>query len=242
MVTGPAYSHIPDLNTFGGIINLLSLCNLVILGNVLDFSTYLAPNQPPERNTMLAEQEVLENHDRNKIPKQERVAMMFYRGLAFEVIGWMKLHFEFWNPKGEAVDLPSHYLAQQLLALLEYKLDASEKKKGSAGAPHCTLALLQKQIGNVTKCNKDLEKYWSLHRDQVDASQLGFGVRGGWKFERRRASLPYMPRTEDQLIGDSTTEFDQKFKNSDRSLQTRINLSKAQPSHSKDARKRPRVG
>jgi hypothetical protein len=168
------------------------------------------------------------------------VAMMFYRGLAFEVIEWVKRNFEFWNPKGKAVDLPSHYLTQQLLALLEYKSDASDNKKGSAGAPHCTLSLLQKQIANVTKCNKALEKYWSSSRDQVNASQLGFGDRSGWKFERRRASLPCMPRTEAELIDDGTTEFDQKFKDSDKSLQSRINFSKAQPDHPKDARKRRR--
>jgi hypothetical protein len=241
MIIGLAYSHIPDLNTFGGIINLLSLCNLVILGNVLDFRTYLAPNQPPERNATPAEEEVLEHHDRNKIPKQERVAMMLYRGLAFEVIEWVKQNFEFRNPKGKAVDLPSHYLAQQLLALLEYKKDASDNKKGSAGAPHCTLSLLEKQIANVTKCNKALEKYWSSSRDQVNASQLGFGDRSGWKFERRQTSLPYMPRTEDELIDDGTTEFDQKFKDSDKSLQSRINFREAQVSdHPGDARKRRR--
>jgi hypothetical protein len=240
-ITGPAYSHIPDLDTFDGIVNLLSLCNLVILGNVLDFRTYLAPNQPPERDATPAEQEVLDNYDRNKIPKQERVAMMFYRGLAFEVIEWIKLHFDFWNPEGEPVDLPSHYLTQQLLALSEYKSDASDNNKGRAGAPHCTPALLQKQIANVIKCNEALEKYWSLRGDQVNTSQLGFGDRDGWKFERRRIFRPYTPRTEDELIDDGTTEFDQKFKDSDKSLQSRINFSKAQPDHPRDARKRPRL-
>ena len=114
-------SYIPNLDTFDGIINFLLLCNLVILGNILDFRTYLAPNQPPERDMTPAEQEVLDSYDQNKIPKQERVAMMFYRGLAFKVIEWIKLHFDFWNPEGEAIDLPLHYLTQQLLALSEYQ-------------------------------------------------------------------------------------------------------------------------
>ena len=99
MVTGPAYSHIPDLNTFGSSINLLSLCNLVILGNVLDFSTYLAPNQPPERNTTLAEQEVLKNHDRNTIPKQERGAMMFYTALLLRSLGGWSCILSFGTPR-----------------------------------------------------------------------------------------------------------------------------------------------
>lgn len=184
-MTGSAYSHIPDLDTFDGIINLLSLCNLVILGNVLGFRMYLAPNQPPERDATPAKEEVMINYDRNKIPKQERVAMMLYRGLAFKVIDWIRLHFVFWNPEGKTVNLPSHYLTQQLLALSEYKSDASEKNKGCAGAPHCTLALLQKRIANVIKCNEALEKYWSSFQDWVNTLQFGFGDRDGWKFERQ---------------------------------------------------------
>ena len=236
--TGSAFTHLPDLNTFDGIINLLSLCNLVILGNVLDFRTYLAPNQPPERAATPAEQHVLEGYDRNKIPKQERAAMMFYRGLAFEVVDWIKLRFHFWDPKGQDIDLPSHYLIQQLLALLEYKSDAAENKKGHAGAPHCTLSLLEKQIHNIVGCNEALKKYWSLFRDRVDTSQLGFGDKHGWKFKYRETCPPYLPRTEDKLIYDGTTELDQRFKDSDRSLQSRI--IKAQPDHHRDPRKRAR--
>lgn len=45
-----------------------------------------------------------------------------------------------------------------------------------------------------------------------------------------------MLHTEDELIVNGTTEFDQKLKDSDRSLQSRIHFSKAQPDHPRDCK------
>ncbi|KAF8953374.1 hypothetical protein BDZ97DRAFT_1679585 [Flammula alnicola] len=49
-LSDPSYCHLLQVNTFQDLINLLFLCNLVILANVLDFCTYLAPNQPEEKD------------------------------------------------------------------------------------------------------------------------------------------------------------------------------------------------
>jgi len=51
----PEYPHLPDLNTFDGILNLLSTCSLSILGNILDFQTYSAPNQDEEDQVSAAQ-------------------------------------------------------------------------------------------------------------------------------------------------------------------------------------------
>lgn len=161
--------------------------------------------------------------------------MMYYRGLAFEVIDWIKARYQFWDPEGTAVDLPSHYLTQQILSLLKYKL-AVEDKKGYAGAPHCTLSLLEKQIHNVVRCNKALEKYWSSSQDRVHDSQLGFGDRNGWNFEHREKFQPHTRLTENELIDNGTTELDQRFKDGDKLLQIRI--IEGQPDHRGNPRKR----
>lgn len=118
------YHHLPDVNTFQGLINLLSLCNLVILGNVLDFRTYVAPNQSPGHPADSRQKKLMKTYDRNNIPKEERLSMVYTRGLALEIFQWVRDLCEVRNPDGEVIDITCLYLTQQLASLLRYKDEA----------------------------------------------------------------------------------------------------------------------
>ena len=45
------YHQLPDVRTVNGLLDLILGCTLAILGNVLDFRTYCAPNQTEEKVT-----------------------------------------------------------------------------------------------------------------------------------------------------------------------------------------------
>ncbi|KAF8957876.1 hypothetical protein BDZ97DRAFT_1669173, partial [Flammula alnicola] len=160
LVQTDAGHHLPDVQTFPGLVNLLSLCNLVILGNVLDFRAYSAPNQKAEDGADPHQQVLMDHYDRNNISKQERVSMMFARGIALELVRWVREFCVVTSPKGEVIpDLPSDYISRQMAALLKYKAEAEQNE--IVGAPHCTLELLQKQINDVIACDEDLKRYWN---------------------------------------------------------------------------------
>jgi hypothetical protein len=76
--TDPAFHHLPNIITIDGLMNLLSACVLVVLGNVLDFRTYRAPTQEVNQKAN-DHQQILIDSDINTIPVHERFAMCYSR-------------------------------------------------------------------------------------------------------------------------------------------------------------------
>ncbi|KAF8896897.1 hypothetical protein CPB84DRAFT_1815883 [Gymnopilus junonius] len=129
------FSHLPNIHMVDGLLNFLSVAILVVFGNVLDFRTYSAPNQHQLAAASKEQQFLMANHDINAIPFNERLAIY-----SCEVTG----------PDGEIVeDLPSVFMVQLLSALLEYK--AAAERRSLNGVPHCTSALLSRQVENVSR-------------------------------------------------------------------------------------------
>lgn len=119
---GNEYAHLPDIQTLQGLLDLISGCTLVVLGNVLDFRTYSAPNQTEEDFTSYAQNRLWKNFDRNDIPGEERMAICYARGVALSVFGWIRDWCIVKAPDGDVIDdLPSMYMVNLLSALLEYK-------------------------------------------------------------------------------------------------------------------------
>lgn len=203
-----AAGHLPDVEKFSGLVNLLSLCNLIVLGNVVDFRTYSAPNQRAEAEVDFDQHVFMERYDRTNISKQERYSMIYARGIALEFIRWVRACCVITSPEGEVLsDLPSHYLTQQMAALLKYKAEA--ERDGIVGAPHCTLASLEKQIANVIVCDRGLQKYWHKPLKKIDDSNLGFGSQTGYSLQWKKGSFPL--RTYEQLLQDGATPLDWKY-------------------------------
>ncbi|KAF8965329.1 hypothetical protein BDZ97DRAFT_1659254, partial [Flammula alnicola] len=208
LVQTDAGHHLPDVQTFPGLVNLLSLCNLVILGNVLDFRAYSAPNQKAEDGADPHQQVLMERYDRNNISKQERVSMMFAHGIALELVCWVREFCVVTSPKGEVIpDLPSDYISRQMAALLKYKAEAEQNE--IVGAPHCTLELLQKQINDVIACDEDLKRYWNNPPQKIDDTTLGFGPQKGYSLRWKEGAIQL--KTYEQLLRDGATPLDKKY-------------------------------
>lgn len=158
-VSDDEYLHLPDVRTPKGLLDLVSGCTLAILGNVLDFRTYSAPNQQESEKTTTAQSRLWKDFDRNDIPGDERMAICYARGVALTVFDWIRDFCIIKTPDGQLVDdLPSKYMVNLLNALLGYKEEALAQDLH--GAPHCTLPMLQDQIFNVVHCDTFVANLW----------------------------------------------------------------------------------
>lgn len=175
------YSHLPDVQTFDGLLDLLSASILAILGNVLDLRTYSAPNQGIDEQASDSQKFVMKEFDRNNIPTNERTAICYARGMALAIFKWVRKYAIIKDRNGNVVeDLPSRFLVQILNALLNYKAQAIQGKL--KGAPHCDLRMLQRQIANVLTCDTLAGKVWENRRSICDDS-LAFGPKEGYSVE-----------------------------------------------------------
>jgi len=137
----PEIHHLPDPGTIDGAIDLITLCFLMIFGNVLDFRTYCTPDGGPV--------EKADANDVNNISIEERYNMCVARGTCIELLRW-------WNTKYSISttefsyqgDFTTHFLVSQALALWIYKFRTEEDER--PGAPGCTRDLLLSQIRNVS--------------------------------------------------------------------------------------------
>jgi len=73
--------HLPNIQTFQGLMNLISGCTLAVLANVLDFRTYSAPNQAEEDPTTRAQLQLWKDFDRNDILGDECMVICYTHGV-----------------------------------------------------------------------------------------------------------------------------------------------------------------
>lgn len=101
----------------------------------------------------------MEKYDRNDIPYNERMAASYVRGVALSLLDWVRGRFAITGPYGEEdVDLPTRFVAQVLKSLVKYKAAAMRLKR--KGDPQCDTGSVRKQISNVVKCDKLIERFW----------------------------------------------------------------------------------
>ncbi len=175
-------------------MSLLSLCVLVILGNVLDFRTYTTSGNPRVQPLTKDEKRLITIYDINGIPKNERLAMCYTRGAALHLFRWVRECCLIRGPEGSVIeDLPSRFLTQIGKAMICYKTRAEEKNL--EGAPCCSLGLLRSQINNVMASNNDIHKMWMESSEQQsdsleleDQSKYRIEWRAGWESSGRWSS------------------------------------------------------
>jgi hypothetical protein len=164
------FPHLPDLSTANGVLDLIAGCTLTILGNVLDFRTYSAPNQGENQRATKEQQCLWRKFDRNNIPGDERMAICYARGIALHVFKWIREFCIFKTPDGTILqDLPSKYMVDVLDALLVYKSRAD--RMNLLGPPHCSASMLQAQVSNVVEVNHSVKALWKERR--CDSETLG---------------------------------------------------------------------
>lgn len=168
-------------------MNLLSLCVLVILGNVLDFRTYTASISQQSQPLTTAEIWLMTQYDINGIPTNERLAICYCRGVALHLFEWVRQCCIVRGPDGSVVeDLPLRFLVQIGAALIQYKRKAEENNL--EGVTHCSLALLTAQINNLMLINDNINETWSIHSanqsdclELEDQSNYQFEWKVGWE-------------------------------------------------------------
>lgn len=142
-LTEPELGHIPDPSTLSGALDLFAFCFLVILGNALDFRTYINAKGVPL--------EEAEAHDQNGITLEERVNICQARGVCLELLHWWESSYRAINPptvySTTDTALTTCLIVAQAATLLKYKASAEEDER--EGAPGCTASLLSRQIENV---------------------------------------------------------------------------------------------
>lgn len=183
--TDPTWPHLPDLEQFDGLMNLLSACVLGILGNVLDFRTYNPPSGV--NNSPLTESEkLLLKHDVNAMPLDDRMASCYARGAAFHLFEWVRSCCLIYGPDGTVVDdLPSQFLVQIGKAMLRYKRKALAKKLD--GVTHCSLSSLNAQLTNVMQFHEKVWQIWQLQSEPseslelADKSKYSLKWKDGWQ-------------------------------------------------------------
>ncbi|KJA15033.1 hypothetical protein HYPSUDRAFT_149642 [Hypholoma sublateritium FD-334 SS-4] len=182
-----AWPHLPNLDKIGGLMSLLSLCVLVILGNVLDFRTYTASSLQQAQPLMEAEKWLMMTYDINGIPTNERLAMCYTRGAALHLFRWVRECCVIHGPEGSVVeDLPFRFLTQIGRAMIHYKKRAEENNL--EGVTHCSLDFLTSQINNVMESYNDICKVWTDNSEQQpdslelkDQSKYRIEWRAGWE-------------------------------------------------------------
>lgn len=175
------------METWEGVIDFLSLLNLVILGNVLDHRTYTAPNQHASDKPTKAQKERLEVFDLNAIPRIERDEAILARGMCLHMLQWFQAHFQIWrtDTNEEVTDITSWYLGKQAAAILEYKRLATAKKV--LGAPNCTLNTLLLQLENVLALFPEARKVFKQTHAEYS---LDFGRQSATFYEVKRIDPP----------------------------------------------------
>lgn len=182
-----AWTHLPNLEQFDGLMNLLSLCVLVILGNVLDFRTYCASSQHATAPLTTSEKFLMANFDINGIPHNERLAICYARGAALHLFAWVRDCCVIHGPDGVVVnDLPAYFLVRIGRAMIRYKRKA--EAKNLQGVTHCSMDFLTSQIENVMTSKSGIHEMWKCHSqlrsdslELEDSTKYRLKWKSGWE-------------------------------------------------------------
>ena len=149
-----ALDHIPDLTSVESLVDLLTLCNLGILHNVIDSESYTHSSCIDTAKISDAEKDQLWNYDFNASIYHHRRAAIHTRALALELIEWVDKNYyikplhadgatvDQRGPKLKCGEIARLYLAQQCAALLRYKELAVQKKE--SGVDNCSTNMLRR--------------------------------------------------------------------------------------------------
>ena len=137
--------HVPKLESISSLLDLLTLCFLVIASNFLDPQTYQYPCDIPSDNDV----KKMKLFDLNDIDAADRRHHSYARGLAWKITRWCEDNFEIYatNSSEEVSthDLIITYFGTLARKIVAYKSIAQAAKM--QGVPHCNSEILDQQIG-----------------------------------------------------------------------------------------------
>lgn len=133
----PASDHVPDLQEFKSFLDVVTLCNLVILMNVLDGRTY-------------------HSDESTSISAEERLSCIYTRGKCIDLLNWMDQKYRLRDPFTQETDrcswMVQEYLFHQISVIRTYKKEAENNGIcGSDSARNCTAEQVSKELKMVAK-------------------------------------------------------------------------------------------
>jgi hypothetical protein len=144
--------HLPVLTDFNSVLDLFTLCNLIILSNVLDLRTYQISPETSPTSSLKYSRKLKDLHDVNAIAATERYQMAHSRGCCFDILHWYFKKYEIFDKETlEPVDgfnvVAMEYLRHQASVILVYKKKAlAEEGEDSTDSQFCTAEDLESQM------------------------------------------------------------------------------------------------
>ena len=141
----PDVEHLPNPAEMNSLMDLISLCIIGVLINVLDFRTYTHRAAGKEMSKF--EKEQLSKFDCNGLSSSERQTCQYVRGLALRMLQWIDDHYCVKDAEAETVrGFAFNCLFTFVEALRIYIRDAEQE---GVGAPNCTLVSFNDQIKSL---------------------------------------------------------------------------------------------
>jgi hypothetical protein len=133
-------AHVPDITTWEGVLDLLALCSLMELLNVVDASMYLVASSKLKYDSPLKANPGMS--------ARHRLECIAARQASREMLGHFFSHFEIVNTDGKSIngvdDVWWPYFARQLVCLENLKCAAWKGK--ISGAKDCTYMKFMQQV------------------------------------------------------------------------------------------------
>jgi len=139
--------HVPKLESISSLLDLLTLCFLVIASNFLDPRTYQYPCDIPSDNDV----KKMKLFDLNDIDAADRRRHSYARGLAWKITRWCEDNFEIYATNSSE-QLSTHDLTHHLFCYSGKKNPSIQKH--SAGRKNARRSTLQPH--NTTSTNSVL--------------------------------------------------------------------------------------
>lgn len=213
-LTEPMKGHIPDLKSMDSVLDFLSACSLAIFSNVLDFNTYVHPDQDKEERLSEAAILQMDQYDYNSMLPSDRSGCVYARGLALDLMDWYIAHYKFVGmSEQDPVDtreMVMTHLAHQAYVIWLAKKKAEEQEV--IGAPHCTLESVRLQLLG-TMSNKSLAgKMFRCHLLQKTDTDEMYLDWSQWIVHRQEErSVIWKPREESDIWKLGETSLDRKY-------------------------------
>lgn len=152
-------------------LDFLTVCNLGILMNVLDFDTYTARGQTDDVPPTDEQQRLLSTYDFNAVTHVNRRGSVLGRAQALDLIQWFFWNYDLYEQNGDVQRtlgnpewLAQGYFNFQCAALFHYKSDA--EAWGWAGARNSSADEVRHQLCNIFREVHMFHQDGSFYREQ----------------------------------------------------------------------------
>ena len=143
----PDVEHLPNPAKMDSLMDLISLCIIGVLINVLDFRTYT--HRAAGEKMSEFEKEQLSRFDCNGLSLSERQSCQYVRGLALRMLEWIDHHYYVRDANFEIVPGFAFDCLFTFVGGLKFYMREAERQEGISGAPNCTSVSLAAQIESL---------------------------------------------------------------------------------------------